>query len=177
MMVWQCKAKNVTSVLSGYTRTKSIRTLGIATISKTVNVLSFNKMYFIELHVYSVKSANSIQECNIGVYMQRNTIVFCPLTNCSTQTTQINKAGFLATNSHHTKQLRFIHATQFWFTIVTELRFNYATQLCWTAAAQLLTQLRLTATRIGQYSVSVRTENCMNFILDKRQYIVQSKNS
>jgi hypothetical protein len=95
----QCKAENVTSVLSAYTRTMSIRTLGIATISKTVNVFSFNKMYFVEMHVYNVKSANSIQECNIGVYIQRNTIVFCPLTNCSTQ---INKAGFLATNSLHT---------------------------------------------------------------------------
>jgi hypothetical protein len=105
MMVWQCKAKKETSVLSAYTRTMSIRmlwwTLGIATITrKTVNVLSFNKMYFVEIYVYNVKSTNSIQECNIGVNIQRNTIVFCPLTNCSTQN---NKAGFLATNSLHTR--------------------------------------------------------------------------
>jgi hypothetical protein len=41
-------------------------------------------MHFVEMHVYNVKSANSIQECNIGVYIHRNTIVFCPLTNCLT---------------------------------------------------------------------------------------------
>jgi hypothetical protein len=69
-----------------------------ATIRKTVNVVSFNKMYLVEMHVYNVKSANSIQECKNGVYIQRNTIVFCPLTNWSTP---INKAGFLATNILH----------------------------------------------------------------------------
>jgi K+-transporting ATPase c subunit len=47
MMVRQCKAKKLTSVLSAYTQTMSMRTLGTATISKTVNVLSLNKMYFV----------------------------------------------------------------------------------------------------------------------------------
>jgi hypothetical protein len=79
-------------------------TLGIATLRKTVNVLSFNKIHFVERHVYNVKSANPIQKCNIGVYIQRNTIAFCPLTNWSTQ---INKAGFLATNSLHRKWWNF----------------------------------------------------------------------
>jgi hypothetical protein len=59
-------------------------------------------MYFVEMHVYNVKTANSIQVCNIGVYILRNTIVFVPLTNCSTQ---INKAGILATNSLHIKHI------------------------------------------------------------------------
>jgi hypothetical protein len=36
---------------------------------KPANDLSFNKIYLVVIHVYNVKSANSIQECNIGVYI------------------------------------------------------------------------------------------------------------
>jgi hypothetical protein len=55
MMVWQCKAYKVTSVLSAYTPVHEQWvfhmlwwTLGIATIRKTVNVLSFYKMYLLK---------------------------------------------------------------------------------------------------------------------------------
>jgi hypothetical protein len=70
-----------------------IRTLGIATFSKAVNVLSFNKMYYVEMHIYNGKSANSMQDT-----MKYNCILSVnKLFNLDQQ------AGFLATNCLHTK--------------------------------------------------------------------------
>jgi hypothetical protein len=57
----KCKAKKVTSVCVGVYKNNKYSacvlwwTLGIATIRKTVNVLSINNMYFVEIHVYNVK--------------------------------------------------------------------------------------------------------------------------
>jgi hypothetical protein len=62
MMVRQDKAEKVTSVLLAYTRTMSIPHVMMnnwyCLHQKKVNVLSFKKTYFVEIHVYNVKSAN-----------------------------------------------------------------------------------------------------------------------
>ena len=77
--------------------------LCITTQIKPVNVLWWNKLYFLEIRDYYVTSANSVQECSSRVYILRNTNVYCPKSNCKTQ---ISKAGFLAANSLHKNSAR-----------------------------------------------------------------------